>query len=211
MPRTSTSAPPVPRQTAESRRDALLDVAAALVLEGGPEAVTMGTVAGRAEVTRALVYKHFDNRDDILATLYRREAAALDHRMRRKVAAADAGFEPKLRSFVHAVLELVDTHAAFFAPLRTYGYDRTQRREQRRWDRRTLDYFTALASDEFGLDPTVARPAVGVLLSGVVSLLSQARADRSPRHRAAVEQIFVGLAVGGLRNLANDPDSPRPD
>ena len=91
-----------------------------------------------------------------------------------------------------------------------FGHDRTQRRQQRNWDRRTLDYFTTLASDEFGLDPTVARPAVSILLSGVVSLLTQARADRSPRHRAAIEETFVGLAVGGLRNLASASGRSRP-
>ncbi len=205
-----TSTTPPRRQTAEERRDALLAVARGLVLEGGPAAVTMGSVAERAEVTRALVYKHFDNRDDILAALYRHDAAALDRQLRRQVAEADDGFEPKLRSFVHVVVEAADTHAAFFAPLRPFGRDTTQRRQQRGWDRRTLDYFTSLATQEFGLAETTARPAVGILLSGMVSLLIQARADRSPTGRARLEDVFVDLAVGGLRNLASSAGGPGP-
>jgi AcrR family transcriptional regulator len=209
VPRMPAAAPPR-RQTAQERRGALLAVARTLVLEGGPAAVTMGTVADRADVTRALVYKHFDNRDDILAALYRHDAAALDRQLRGKVATANDGFEPKLRSFVHVVVEATDTHAAFFAPLRPFGHDPTQRRQQRSWDRRTLDYFTTLAAHEFGLDETTARPALGVLLSGLVSLLTQARADRSPAGRAAMEDVFVDLAMGGLRNLAAGTGRVRP-
>ena len=164
----------------------------------------MGTWPSRAEVTRALVYKHFDNRDDILATLYRRDAAALDRQLRHKVAAADDGFEPKLRSFVHVVLEAVDTHAAFFAPLRPFGHDPHPAAPPAQLgppDPRLLHHPGRSRSS--GWTEATARPAVSILLSGIVSLLTQARADRSARHRAARRgDLFVALAVGGLRNLA---------
>ncbi len=169
--------------------------------EGGPAAVTMGTVAERAEVTRALVYKHFDNRNDILSTLYRREAAALDRKLRRQVAAAEDGFEPKLRSFIQAILESAGTGAEFFTPLRVYGSDASHRRQQRSWDRKTLDYFTTLASEEFELDPSIAKPAIGVLLSGIVSLLTQTRSDHSADRQAFLEDLFVDMAVASLTSL----------
>jgi AcrR family transcriptional regulator len=178
------------------------------VADGGPAAVTMGTVAERADVTRALVYKHFDNRGDILAAVFRREATALDRQIRRKVVAADEGFEPKLRSFIHAVLEAVGTHAEFFAPLRSFGQDASYRRQQRSWDRKTVDYFASLAAQEFGLDASVAKPAISVLLSGIVSLLTQAQADRSARHHAFLEDLFVEMAVAGLAGLAASPPEP---
>ncbi len=195
------SDPPPRRQTAQARRDTLLDVAEVLVREGGPAAVTMGSVAERAEVTRALVYKHFDNRDDILSTLYRREALALDRQLRGQVVAAADGFEPKLRAFVHAVLEAAATHSEFFTPLRAFGHDPAYRRQQRSWDRRTLSYFTDLAAGEFELDPAVAEVAMSVLLSGIVSLLTQARADRSPDRQAFLEDVCVGMAHASLAHL----------
>ncbi|HAS09590.1 MAG TPA: hypothetical protein DCS55_03590, partial [Acidimicrobiaceae bacterium] len=71
------------RLSADERRQALLDVAKAVVNESGPDAVTMGAVAERADVTRALVYKHFENKDALLLELYRREASALDRSIRR--------------------------------------------------------------------------------------------------------------------------------
>ena len=212
MPSPSTNDPSPRRQPAAVRRDALLDVAQALVREGGPAAVTMGSVAERAEVTRALVYKHFDNRDDILSTLYRREAVALDRQIRGQVIGAADGFEPKLRAFVHAVLEAAATHAEFFTPLRAFGRDPSYRRQQRSWDRQTLEYFTGLAADEFALDPAVAKLAMSVLLSGIVPLLTRARADRTPGRQAFLEDVFVDMAGASLTHLAavTPPASNRP-
>jgi AcrR family transcriptional regulator len=161
----------------------------------------MGTVAEQAEVTRALVYKHFDNRNDILVALYRREAAALDRRIRQAVIAADEGFEPRLRSFIHAVLESVETHAEFFAPLRALARDSEYRSQQRSWDRRTVAYFAALAGDEYDLDPAVAKPAIAALLSGIVSQLTQAQPSRSPRRHTFLEDLFVDVVLGALSLL----------
>jgi AcrR family transcriptional regulator len=200
----SRSAPEAPsgRLHAEERREALLDVARVLVDEGGPALVSMGTVAERAEVTRALVYKHFANRDDILSALYRREARALDRSLRRQVADAPDGLEPKLRAFIHSVLEAVDTHGGLFVPLRPFGQDPVQRREQRAWDRRTTRYFAELAGEELGLDEAVAKSAMGMLLSGISSLIEQARADRRAPHRAMLEDLFVEMAMVSLTHLA---------
>jgi AcrR family transcriptional regulator len=193
------------RLDATSRREALLDVAQRLVAEDGPASVSMGRVAEQAEVTRALVYKHFANKDAILAALYRREAAALDRAIGRTVAAAPDGLEPKLRAFVHAVVDAVGTHARVFAPLRPFGQDATFRREQRAWDRRTVGFFTTLAVDELGLDESVARPALGILLTGITSLLAQAAAADA-RERSFLEDLYVDIALASLRGLAG----PRP-
>ena len=67
-----------PRLSRDSRYDALLDAAAQLLADDGFSAVTMEAVAAQAGVSRPLVYKHFDNREALLAALWRREAAAID-------------------------------------------------------------------------------------------------------------------------------------
>ena len=51
----------------EERREALLDAASALAVGGEPEAITMDAVAERAGVSRPLVYRHFPNREDLIA------------------------------------------------------------------------------------------------------------------------------------------------
>lgn len=195
------------RLDARARREALLDVAQRLVAEDGPASVTMGSVAQGAEVTRALVYKHFANKEAILAALYRREAAALDRAIGGMVAAAPEGLDAKLRAFAHAVIESVGTHARVFAPLRPFGHDATFRREQRTWDRRTVRFFTTLAVDELGLDESVARPALAILLSGINSVLAQAVGADAER-RAFLEDLYVDMALASLRGLAGRPKAP---
>lgn len=201
---------PPERLHAKARREALLDVAHRLVATEGPSSVTMGSVAEGAEVTRALVYKHFANKDAILAALYRREAAALDRAIAREVAAAPEGFEPKLRAFAHAVIEAVGTHARVFAPLRPFGHDATFRREQRTWDRRTVRFFTDLAVDDLGLVEEVARPALAIVLSGINSVLAQA-SGAPAEQRAFLEDLYVDMALAALRGPAGQRRPPHPD
>src|SRR5687767_13326585 len=52
-----------------SRRRQLLDLAGEIVVEGGVAGLTMDRLAGAAGVSKALVYAHFANRDDVLTAL----------------------------------------------------------------------------------------------------------------------------------------------
>lgn len=196
------------RLSSDERREALLDVAKAIVDEDGPGGVTMGTVAERADVTRALVYKHFQNKEGLLVELYRREARALDRHIRGRVEAAEDGFEPKLRAFVGATLDAVGEHGRFFTPLRNIRDDPSARQQQRRWDRRTAGYFAALAADEFDMDEQTARSAIGVLFSGIHSLLSQMRRSPGEEQRNALERLYVEMTIGALGRLAQAEGQP---
>lgn len=191
------------RLSGVDRRKALLDVTKAIVQESGPGGVSMGSVAERADVTRALVYKHFDNKEVLLRELYRREARSLDKQIRMMVEAAPDGFDSKLRAFAGAVLDAVDEHAPFFAPLRSVGRDHTARRDQRGWDRRTVGYFAGLAADEFAIDEDTATAVIAVLLAGIQSLLSQMRSRPGAAQRAFLEELYVDTAVGALSHIAS--------
>ena len=66
------SAPPSVRrrrQPALVRRN-LLEAAAALALEGGPEAVTVQAVARRGGVTKGALFHHFSDKDALLSALF---------------------------------------------------------------------------------------------------------------------------------------------
>ncbi|HVE83271.1 MAG TPA: TetR/AcrR family transcriptional regulator [Myxococcales bacterium] len=52
-------------------RARILESARALYLEGGAEAVTMRSVAKKVGVTATALYRHFDNKDDLLGELIR--------------------------------------------------------------------------------------------------------------------------------------------
>src|SRR5262245_40509438 len=98
---------PVQRLSRDGRYEALLDDAAALLDEGGLDAVTMDAVAARAGVSRPLVYKHFPNRRALLTALYRREAAAMDARSNAAVRDAP-DFESVVRYSVEARMDALD-------------------------------------------------------------------------------------------------------
>jgi AcrR family transcriptional regulator len=180
----------------------LLDAASALLAEVGLEAVSMDAVAARAGVSRPLVYKHFTNRDDLLAAVLRREASGVEAAVAVAVEGAD-GFEDKIRALIRAVLDAVGTHGAIFAPLLRAGVrDSAYRQEQRSRERRTVRFFARLAMDEFDIDQGDASAAMAVLLSGLESVRAQWRSRPTPEHRRFLEDLYVDLVVGGLSRLS---------
>jgi len=203
--------PPVDTTSGRLRRaerhDALVDAAAALVAERDVEAVSMEAVAARVGVSRALVYKHFANRHELLAALYRREATALDAEIVNTVSAAD-GFEMIVRTLIRAVLAGARSRGAIFARLQRAGArDATLRAEQAKRDRRTVRYFTRLATDEFGLPEPHARSAVRILLTGIDSVLAQWHADPVTERERLLEDVYVSLMLGGLARLTASTDA----
>ena len=70
-----------------SRRDEILDVAAMVLEEDGPDALTMRELAARMGIRAPSLYKHVRDKDDIVAGL--QERALID--MARHLAAADPG------------------------------------------------------------------------------------------------------------------------
>lgn len=104
------------RLTRADRRDQLLDVAADLVLARGPASVTIERVAHGAGVSRALAYQHFDNAEEVLLAVYRREVAQLAEDVLAAVA-RPAPPEERLRAAVRRFLEVVRTRGALFTVL----------------------------------------------------------------------------------------------
>jgi len=186
----------VARLRRAERYDALVDVAAALVTEGDVDVVTMDAVAARARVSRPLVYKYFANRHELLAAVYRREAAALDAEIVRAV-------EAILRTMLRGILAGAASRGGTFTTLRRAGArDADLRREQRARDRRTLRFFTERATEEFDLARRDARAALAILLSGVDSMVALWHADPTSAHAQALEDLYVQLVLGGLKALA---------
>ncbi len=189
------------RMSAEQRRDSLVDIALDLLRDSGAESVTIGSVAEIAGVTRTLVYKHFENRQDLIQGVYRREAAKLHVLIRDRVV-AEQGFEAKLRAFVAAVLSAIDTHGWLFSPAEPQTQEAGFRDAQAQRDRRTVGDFAKMASNEFGLSLREATSALGILLSGMASLRLQARVLTSEADREALGGLYVDLVLAALKGLA---------
>ncbi|MEC3916258.1 TetR/AcrR family transcriptional regulator [Nocardia sp. CDC160] len=79
-------------------RSALIDAAIALAEQGGPERVVLREVARAAGVSHSAAYRHFADREALLAEVSRHARAELAAEMRRRIGRTD---DPRVR--LHAV------------------------------------------------------------------------------------------------------------
>lgn len=193
------------RLNGAERRESLIDTAARIVVDRGVEAVSMETVAEEAKVSRALVYKHFSNRGEMLTAVYRREASLLHEQMAAEVRSSDS-LERMFRALVRASFRVSAERGALFAALRTAGaWNRDLRSEQRTRDRQTIKAFAAQAAREYSIPPALAQRATAMLLGSIDSIMMQWRARPTPENAAALEVIYLDLVTGGLERLAKNP------
>jgi AcrR family transcriptional regulator len=189
------------RLTRGERRDALLDVAVELLTSGDVTAVSMEAVAERAGVSRALVYKHFANRSELLAAVYRREATHLHRRLAGEVAASES-LEGMFRALIHGALHAAGERGHLFAALRSAGgWNRELRHEQRARDVDTVHAFAARAVRELGIDRRDATAATAALLATIEAMLTQWRLRPTPENAALLEDIYVGMVQGVFRRI----------
>jgi AcrR family transcriptional regulator len=186
-----------------SRRDSLLDAAGSLVASGDVAGVTMESVATASGVSRALVYKHFANRHDVLAALFERESRLLHRQLTQAVAHA-VGLEAKFRALVEGALAAQSSRGATFAALMNQGGRAAdQRAVQRRRDGATVRYFADLAVAEFGLKERQAITGVRLALGAIALVLQQWRHRPTPEHAEQLADAYVAFAMGGLRILSS--------
>lgn len=185
-----------------ARRQVLLDAAAEMVSAGRIEDVSMESVAALAGVSRALVYKHFANRHEVLIALYERESAHLHARLAAQVEQAGT-LEEMLKALVEGSLAAQAARGATFAALLASGSRPAgQRSVQRRRDRRTLQYFTRRAVAELGLEEAAGRAALRLALSTIPVVLSQWRQKPTALNAAQLADVYVKMTMAGLRALA---------
>ncbi len=83
--------------SAEARREQLLDVAKAIVVERGFHAVSIEGVAREAGISRPIVYGHFADLPGLLEALVQREGARALGQLGEVLPAALAGSDPQER------------------------------------------------------------------------------------------------------------------
>lgn len=192
------------RLNGTERRESLLDSAAEIAAVRGVEAVTMDSVADEARVSRALVYKHFANRSELLTAVYRREAGLLHEEMAAEVRSADS-LEGMFRALIRASMRVSVERGALFAALRAAGaWNRELRAEQRGRDRATVKAFATQAAKEYSLPIRDAQRAIAMLLGAIDSIMLQWRTRRTAENAAALEETYLGLVTGGLERLSRE-------
>lgn len=78
---------PKRRMPSDARRHQLLDLAEALFTERGYEGVSIEDIAREADVTRPVIYKHFDGKDDLFVACVQRAREQFEADLIRAVAA----------------------------------------------------------------------------------------------------------------------------
>jgi AcrR family transcriptional regulator len=97
------------RLTGPQRREQILDVTMAMVGERGFHGISIDAIARRAEITRPVVYGHFDNMADLLRALVEREGARAVEQLMELLPRPDSAESPRdlllggLRAFLEAV------------------------------------------------------------------------------------------------------------
>jgi AcrR family transcriptional regulator len=203
---------PVARRPAppasSSRRELLLDAAAQILAGGHADEVTMETVATRTGVSRALVYKHFSDRRELLGALYERESLLLHRQLSAAVQGCDR-LEDMLRALAEGALAAQATRSATFVALAVEGARPAgQRARQRRRDGRTLRYFTDQAVRELGIDRELAEPAMRLALGGIASVLETWRVRGTRENAGSLSEMYVSMVMGGLQALASIHGTP---
>lgn len=109
-------------------RDALEEAALALVAEGGPHGFTLAGACRRAGVSVAAPYKHFADRDALLASLAARSFA---EQRRRCAAALAASEDPReqLAAVAAAYVRFAGEERALFEIAFNAGLDKTRHPE----------------------------------------------------------------------------------
>jgi AcrR family transcriptional regulator len=187
------------RLTGDERRGVFLDAAAAIIVEQGVEALTMEGIAARTGVSKALGYRYFANREDVLIALFDRENVWADARI--GVAAADTGtFEERLRAIIEVFLDHMERSGRLLTVLQHADIGKGpyhQRREAR--VRAVEDYFADLVTAEYGIPHPQAMLAVSVFIAGVSAMVQVGDDRRLPRREVA--DTFVRLCLAALDGL----------
>jgi len=88
------------------QREALLDAAEELLVEGGAEALSFRVLGERAGLARNSVYRYFESRDDVIAAVCEREVPEWLERLEAAMAAEEE-LDDRIAAFVKTQLHLV--------------------------------------------------------------------------------------------------------
>ncbi|HVE94505.1 MAG TPA: TetR/AcrR family transcriptional regulator [Acidimicrobiales bacterium] len=186
------------RMSREARRHQLLDAAAGLLVEIGPDNLTVEGLAAHAGVSKALPYAYFANADEIVDALFAREMGALDERVAQEVRAADT-FDDRIRATLNAICDVVLERGALVATLLTPRPGTLGEQQRRRQENRQA-FFGALVREEFEIPEPTATYAVVMCMGAtaeMVGLVAKGIAERDE-----IVDLYITMWRRGLEGVA---------
>ena len=101
-------------QLRETARAAILDAAEELIATRGLQGAPLVQIAKRAGVAVGTLYNYFTDRDELVQALFESRRATLRPMIRAAIETDEGlAFEPRLRSFIRAVLAAFEAHRQF--------------------------------------------------------------------------------------------------
>jgi AcrR family transcriptional regulator len=177
-----------------STRDRLIDATAALLDGGGPAAVTLREVGRLAGVSHNAPYKHFADKEELLAAVAARELMVRDRPGSR--GAADSGAD-KLRALLRGYLRWAHRHPARFKlTFGSWSTDSAELAEAASAARSRLVGAVVAAQEAGELpsgDPERMAALVQAVAHGAVDLAVSGHLSRSGKGRVSPEDLVDDL------------------
>jgi TetR/AcrR family fatty acid metabolism transcriptional regulator len=99
------------RRKGEIRRQQILDAAIEVFAERGFHTSRVSDIAGRAGVAYGLVYHYFDNKDEILRTIFLERWSVVLHVIESAISDAETPVEARLRSIIGFLVDIYKANA----------------------------------------------------------------------------------------------------
>lgn len=184
-----------------SRREQILEVAAALFAERGFHGVSVYDVGGALGISGAALYKHFASKEALLGEmLVGISDRLLTEGQRRALAAGADGPDAVLAALIGWHVEFALAHPALITvQLRDLAsLAEGDRRKVRRLQRRYVELWVGAISAALGVDEVPARSAAHAAFGLINS--TPYNAGRSP---ADMADLLQRMALGALRATAH--------
>lgn len=192
------------RMPAPARRERIVDAALEEFATRGYAATSMGSISDRADITRAVLYDHFESKQDLyLALLEERNTAFLGHVGARITGTGDA--RERMRETIDTVFSFAEQEPASWRLL--FGGDLSGEGEPARArgqvHAQLVGAVAALLADDAkaaGIDPSALEAMVEMLIAALCGAVEwRARnpdIDRERLVEAAMELLWRGLGRG---------------
>ncbi|MGH9195003.1 MAG: TetR/AcrR family transcriptional regulator [Acidimicrobiia bacterium] len=189
------------RLSSEERREHLIKVARNIVAEKGVPAVTMERVAEEGGVSRALVYLHFENAEQVLLALLRQELRYHYEKVYEGMRKARTD-EELVRAAVLPYEEAMSEHGSVFRRLVLTHLDNPElERKRNDYNKKAVDFWAERAHKTLGMEVEVARVAATIMVEAI-SGIGKLSVSEKEFSKGFLTDVYVDLVLEGFRGLA---------
>lgn len=206
----STDTPPRKRLTAAQRRAAILEAAQTVFADHGFHAASIDDIARAAGISKALIYEHFESKQELYASLLDQEANELFSRLATAVSQVDGAGAPRLATGLDAFFGFVEERRDAWRMLFRENQDREAAARLDRIVAQVTEVVAALIAQDPGARSIGEEEAqrgqairmLAQLLVGSVQSIANWWDDHRDVPRERVVEVVMDFAWIGLDGLS---------